>query len=177
MTLYRIEGEFQVHELEGERVAGPVSTRPHPITGKPRARWTEWVLYKPDSGGYVLHKVNQSRVWHAAGGAGHIRIPAEVRITDLPEDAVYCAMLPARGSREQCPPMAGADLSLVLAEQPQYGVFRCADEREVRVRLADAFRAMEDRNPAEADPVRRLLAEAARNDPAFAAGTKPVVTI
>jgi hypothetical protein len=176
MTLYHVEGEFQVHPLEGVLVAGPESTRPHPVTGKLRGRWIEFTIYKPDSGGYVVHKVNQSRVWHAADAAAHIRSPVEVLITDLPDDAVYCAVLPSRG-RAQCPPLSTADLSTVLAEQPQFAVFRCEDEQEVRIRLAEIMRRMEDRNPAEADPVRRLLAEAARNDPAFAAGTKPVVPI
>lgn len=180
MTSYLIEGEFQVHPLEGELVAGPVSTRPHPVTGKPRGRWIEWALYRPDSGGYVLHKVNQSRVWHLPSGAGHIRSPAGIAAAELPGDAVYCAVLPGRGGRGQCPVLSSAEtygLGTVLAEQPQYAVYRCADEQEVRVRLASAFRVMEDRNPAEADPLRRLLAEAARNDPAFAAGVKPAVPI
>lgn len=176
MTLYRIEDEFQVHELEGDRIAGPVSTRPHPVTGKLRGRWTELTIYKPVSGGYVLHKVSQSRVWHLPSGEDHIRSPAGVAVRDLPPDAVYCAVLPSRG-QGQCPsvlPLAELP-AMVLAEQPQYAVFRCADDGEVRARLAGAYRQVNV--GAEADPVRRLLAEAALNDPAFAGGVKPVVKI
>lgn len=172
---YQIEDEFSVRELDGERIAGPESTRPHPVTGRLRARWTELTLYGT-GGGYVVHKVNQSRVWHDVTGADHVRSPAQVIIDCLPEDAVYCAVMPPRDGREQCPPRrpyrAG---SIVLAEQPVYAVFRCADYAEVIAQLAVAYRRVSV--GAENDPVRRLLAEAALNDPAFAAGIKPVMPL
>ena len=176
MARYRIEDELMVHELDGERIAGPVSTRPHPVTGRPRGRWVEFTIYRLDRGGYVLHKVNQSRVWHLPGGSGHVRSPAKVAVADLPRDALYCAVYPPREGREQCPVIHRDDLpDAVLAEQPQYAVFRCADYGALMHRLTMAFRGMGE--GAESDPVHRLLAEAALNDPAFAAGGKPVMPL
>lgn len=177
MARYLIEDELQIRELEGEKIAGTVSNRPHPVTGKLRARWTDLDLYRSAAGGYVLHKVNRSRVWHLPGAA-HIRIPGTMAAADLPPDAVYCAVMPPRDGREQCPVIGrrqAYDLAEVVTEEPQYAVFRCADYDAVIGRLAQAFRRISQ--GAESDPVRQLLAEAARNDPAFAAAAKPVLPI
>ena len=175
MARYLIEDELQMRELEGDLIAGTVSNRPHPVTGKLRARWTELTLYRSDAGGYVLHKVNRSRVWHLPD-AKHVRIPALVAASSLPDDAVYCAIMPPRDGREQCRVITAAAVpDMVLTEQPQFAVFRCGDHDAVIGHLAKAFRRISQ--GAESDPVRELLAEAARNDPAFAAPGKPVLPI
>jgi hypothetical protein len=192
MARFEIEDEFQVFVLDGEQVAGPESTRAHPVSGLPRARWTQLTIYRSNEGVYALHKVNLSRVWHDAGGAGHIRTPAEVSAGDLPEDAVYCGDMPWREGRVQCPARdRGAAVrdpfsfsagrrtpaparGPVLAEKPEYYVWRCGDPAEVIARLRHAYKRVD--HGAESAPVRRLLEEAARNDPAFRFG-KPAVRI
>lgn len=176
MTRYRLEDELHIREFDGELIAGTVTNRPHPVTGKLRARWTDLTLYRADGGGYVLHKVNRSVVWHLPAGQDHVRIPGRTPVQDLPPDAVYCPVMPPREGRGQCPVIRSQDVpDVVITEQPQFAVFRCEDYDAVVARLSQAFRRVSQ--GAESDPVRQLLAEAARNDPAFANAVKPVLPI
>ena len=64
MPVIRIEDEFVTFEVDGEVIAGPVSTRVPADGGRPRPRWMEATLYRKGDGSYVLHTVNRSLVWH-----------------------------------------------------------------------------------------------------------------
>ena len=103
MPVIRIPDEFHDFEIDAEVVAGPVSTE-YDSRGSRRVRWMKATLYQKADGTYVLHQVNESRVWHAEGGTGHVRTPEERDAAQLfrVSDVVYCGDLPVRG-RSQCP--------------------------------------------------------------------------
>ena len=176
MTRYQIEDALEILEFVGERVAGPESTRPHPVSRRLRARWTVLTIYSRADGGYILHRVNESTVWHVRSGAGHVRMPALVPIRDLPDGSVYCGEMPPREGRVQCAPLGHSDMSGgILLEKPQYNAWQCPDYAAVIGRLAHAYARVNI--GAEGEPVRRLLEAAARTDPGFARGGKPVVRL
>lgn len=174
MPQFEVEGEFEVLAFSGVLTGGPVSTRPHPVSGLLRARWTKLALYRKDDGEYVLHKVNYSRVWHGPDGAGHVRAPAQEDFADLPPDAVYCGIMPSREGRVQCPRQPPGT-GLVITELPQYSAWKCPDYAAVIARLSQAYKRVNV--GAENGPVHLLLDQAAEADPAFRDALKPVVRI
>ena len=132
---------------------------------------------KPGGGGYVLHQVNYSRVWHRGGGSPSphvrkVRKPKAVLRSALPERAVYCGSLPGRDGRDQCPPR-GSDGDIAVIELPQHKVSSHPDADEV-VREAMTVRRGASVSMALSEPMRDLLTAAEDNDPAFR-GVRPVV--
>jgi hypothetical protein len=172
-----ISDEFADFEITGEVIAGPVSTELD-SAGRPRSRWYEATLYrKPGGDGYVLHQVSLSRVWHLDSHAdSHVRKPGEAQRRSLPDGAVYCGSLPARRDREQCPP--GARLpdpdGTVVTELPQHKVSAYQDAASVVREVMTARRPNGSVSVALSEPMRDLLIEAEKADPAFR-GARPVV--
>jgi hypothetical protein len=178
MPRVTVRDEHVDFEINGEVIAGPVSTALD-ARQRQRARWMEATLYASESGGYVLHQVNYSLVWHLPDGEGHVRKPAEVPWSRLDRNAVYCGFLPAREHREQCPPAGrrgprGAG-KMVLAEQPQHKVTSHPDYQAVIRAVTLARHGDGSLSAAVSEPMRELLRQAAENDPAFASGVRPVV--
>jgi hypothetical protein len=177
----RIEDESVVYEFEGVRIAGPVSTRLDPM-GRQRARWMEATLWRKPDDTYVFEQVSISTVWHLPGGDAHVRKPAWTAREDLPDRAVYCGVLPARG-RGQCPPMSLEESRRripdeVVTEEVQRRVWTCPDRDSVIARMTVAHHKGDGaRSAATSRPMQDLLDEAAENDPAFRQAGKPVVQI
>jgi len=179
----RIEDESVVYEFEGERIAGPVSTRLDP-KDRQRARWMDASLYRKADGTYIFVQASISTVWHAPGGAAHVRKPVRTSRDELPEKTVYCGVLPSRPGREQCPPMTLEESrrripAEVITEYPQYTVWSLPTHDAVIRRLTVARHrgAGGGSSAAVSGPMRELLAEAAENDPAFRGAVKPVVAM
>lgn len=179
--IVRIEDEHQIYEFDGDRIAGPVSTR-FDKRSRQRARWMEATLYrKSDGTGYIFYQVSYSIVWHLPDAFPHIRKPLAAARSELPQRAVYCGVLPSREGRDQCPAAVlgnEPDAVSVLAEMPQYKVWAFPDTGSLIQRLTVARHSGDgSASAATSGPMHDLLAEAARNDPAFASGAKPVVSL
>lgn len=180
----RIEDEDVVYEFDGELVAGPVSTRLDP-RGRQRARWMEASIWRKQDNTYVFEQASYSTVWHLTDGAGHVRKPAVIARDQLPGKTVYCGALPGRPGREQCPPMTLEESrdwrnipDLVVAEEIQRRVRTCPDRAAVVSHMVTAHHKSDStKSMAVSGPMRELLAQAARNDPAFRQDDKPVVQI
>ena len=173
-----IQDEQVDYEIDGDVIAGPVSTALD-AKQRQRARWMEATLYRKPDGTYILHQVNYSLVWHLADGAGHVRKPHEELWSRLPRGAVYCGFLPPREHREQCPPACrwgprGAG-KVVLTELPQHKVTSHPDYHAVIRDVTVARRGDGSASAAVSEPMRELLRQAAGNDPAFATGIKTVI--
>jgi hypothetical protein len=183
MPLIEIPDEPAAWRFRGHRIAGPVSTaRDH--AGQQRPRWLEAELYARDDGGYVVSQVNLSLVWHLPDAAGHIRKPAEMPGSELPDGAVYCGTIPPRPGRAACPPprdhavldpFGGNRVTgqlevpdLVLTELPQRKVFRCRDFPDILRRISTARHGDGGSSITLSAPMQELIRQAARNDPAFA---------
>lgn len=180
METIRIEDETVAFEFSGERIAGPVSTRLDPRK-RQRARWLEAELFRREDGSYVYCQVNYSTVWHYPDGAAHVRKPLVIPASQLPDRPVYCGVLPARAGRDQCPPLtleAARVMDIpaeVIAEAPQHRILRLPGRDAVIRQLVMANRRDEGVSAAVSEPMRKLLAQAAQNDPAFRDGSKTVV--
>ena len=172
MPVTRITDEFASYEIDGEVIAGPVSTRFPTDGGRPRPRWMEATLFVKDDRTYVLHTVNHSLVWHLTeSGLGHIRKPVETDSARLPGGSVYCGSL-TRG--EQCPqrgPRWAADPGSwperVLTEMAQHKVESWPDAAAVIEGVSTARRRGGAVSVALSEPMRELLTEAEENDPVF----------
>lgn len=180
--LVRIEDEDVVYEFEGERIAGPVSTRLDP-RGRQRARWMEASLYRKPDNTYVFVQASISTVWHQPAGTAHVKKPVTVTADRLPDKAVYCGVLLSRPGREQCPPMSLEESrhripDVVIAEDVQRRVWTCPDRDAVIARMTVAHhRGDGARSAAVSGPMRELLEAAAKHDPAFRTEDKPVVRL
>ena len=178
----RIEDEDVVFEFDGERIAGPVSTRFDP-KNRQRARWMEATLWRKGDDTYVFEQVSISTVWHFPDGARHVRKPVTIARDDLPEKAVYCGVLPPRPGRGQCPPMTLEESwrsvpDRVVAEEVQRRIWMLPGRDKVIEKMVLASRRDgSGTSAAVSGPMRELLAEAAENDPAFREAAKPVVQI
>ena len=175
MPVIRIEDEFVTYEVDGEVIAGPVSTRVPADGGRPRPRWMEATLYRKADGTYVLHTVNRSLVWHLIEqGLGHVRKPVETDEGNLPDGAVYCGVL-SRG--EKCPQWIRDHVpDRVLVEEPQHKMVSCPDATAVIRQVTTARRGDGSVSVALSEPMRELLTEAEENDPAFRIA-RPVMTM
>jgi hypothetical protein len=181
----RIEDDSVVYEFSGVSIAGPVSTRLDPKQ-RQRARWMEAELYRrADGDGYMFYQASISTVWHLPAGAAHVHKPLEVTPDGLPERPVYCGVLPVRPGREHCPLMTLAEAremklpAVMIAEAPQRRVWHFPDRDAVVRQVTVATHRGGDRvsSAAVSSPMHELLAQAARNDPAFRDGPKPVVAM
>jgi hypothetical protein len=175
MTLVKIELEHQVKTFEGREI-GRVSTRDFPEENSAfRARWVDMALYALDSGGYVLHRVGRSVVYHVKGGAcgagePNTRTAGSVRVTvdGLPDDAEPC-----RICKPEDPEYLPEKVQ-VLLEQPRHTVDRCADVATVIRRITIArHRGSGITSTAVSRPVGDLIAQAMANDEGFASAPKP----
>jgi len=184
VELVQIEDEAVVYEFEAERIAGPVSTRLDQ-KNRQRARWMTATLWRKPDNTYVFAQESISTVWHLPAGVSHVRKPAVVAGDSLPDRAVYCGVLPARGDREHCPPMTLGESrdprnipDVVVTEETQRRVWTCPDRDAVIARMTVArHRSDGARSAAVSGPMGQLLDQAAENDPAFRTAGKPVVQI
>lgn len=180
MPVIRIPDEFHYFEIDGEVVAGPVSTE-YDSRGRRRVRWMEATLYLKADGTYVLHQVNKSRVWHTEDGVGHVRKPEERDAEQLfrGKDVIYCGDLPDRG-RSQCPARPRSRQSpvpaRVIVETDQHKAFSFPDEAAVIRKVATASYADGSVSVAMSEPMRDLLTEAEERIPAFGTA-RPVVAM
>lgn len=176
MPVFVIRDEHLDYEIDGEVIAGPVSTE-YSASGEPRARWMEATLYRKGDGTYVIHQVNQSVVWHLLSGGDHVRMPDRIPYGELSGSDVYCGNLAGRPGRRQCPrTLPRQEPALVLAELPQHRAISCPDYRAVIREVSTARRGDGSVSVATSEPMRELLAQAAVNDPAFR-GDRPVVSM
>jgi hypothetical protein len=169
-----IRDEFADFEIDGEVIAGPVTTR-YSAAGGGRPRWFEATLYRKPDGSYVLHQASLSVVWHLDEFAdSHVRKPGEVRRDRLPAGAVYCGSLPDRG-QDRCPPHRPPPRGeIVIIELPQHKAVSLPDAGAVIREAMTARRGNGAVSMAMSDPMRELLTEAEGNDPAFR-GIRPVM--
>jgi hypothetical protein len=173
MPVVVIKDEFADFVIDGVVVAGPVSTRNN-ASGRGRPRWYEATLYRKAGGGYALHQVSLSVVWHLDEHAdSHVRKPGEARRSELPGDAVYCGSLRPRPDRDQCPRDDGRGYGTVTTEMPEHKVISYPDATAVVTGVLTARRG-ELVSVALSEPMRELLLEAEENDPAFR-GIRPVM--
>ena len=177
MPVTRIADEFSDFEIDGEVVAGPVSTR-----GRSGPRWFEATLYRKADGSYVLHVVNYSVVWHLDEHAdSHVNRPEDTPRSQLPPGAVYCGSLSARPGRPQCPPAGrggppGAG-PVVVTELPQHKMSRHPDVPALVREMMTARRPDGSVSVALSGPMRDLLIQAERNDPAFEGATRVTISM
>jgi hypothetical protein len=180
MTRVRTPDEFADITVDGELVAGPVSTE-YDSQKKRRVRWMTATLYLKSDETYVLHQVNISRVWHTEAGTGHVRKPEERDAEQFfrAVDAVYCGDLPYRG-RPQCPLRSrGRSSSVprrVIIELDQHRLTSFPDEATVITGVMTARRGDGSVSVALSEPMRELLAEAAEKIPAFDTA-RPVISM
>lgn len=176
-----IEGDVQDRVFSGERIAGPVSTRLD-RRRRQRARWMTGELFRKDEGaGYVLYIVNWSNVWHLLAGADHVRKPRQVRSADLPDEAVYCGVMPVRPDRGHCPVYWGDGGNrvtdpfrrqeepwpeMVVAELPQRKINDCPDYPSL-IEQMTTFHKRGATSVMVSEPMAELIAQAAEVDPAF----------
>jgi hypothetical protein len=181
----RIEDEDVVYEFDGDLIAGPVSTRLDP-KDRQRARWMEASIYRKPDNTYIFTQVSISTVWHAPAGASHVRKPEVIPRDELPDKVVYCgAPGISRPGREHCPPMTLEESrdwdnvpDVVVTERDQHRVWACPDHDAVIARMTVAHHKSDGaRSAAVSGPMRELLIEAAKNDPAFRQADKPVVRL
>jgi hypothetical protein len=180
----RIEDDSVAYEFEGERIAGPVSTRLDPRS-RQRARWMEATLWRTQDNLYVFEQVSISTVWHMPAGGSHVRRPAIADREDLPPRSVYCGVLPSRPGQERCPAMSLEQSrdwrnvpAEVVTEEVQRRVLVCPDRDSVVARMVMAsHRSDGSRSGAVSGPMQQLLDEAAQNDPAFRNTVKPVIPL
>jgi hypothetical protein len=163
-----IRDEFLDFVIDGDAIAGPVTTEYADSTGRPRVRWFECTLYRKADGSYVIHQVNRSVVWHLASGSGHVKLPETIPYAERDEDDVYCGDLPARAGRRQCPrSRPAAAPQTVLREADQHRAISCPTSGAVIREVATVRRGDGSQSVAISDLMRELLRKAAENDPAF----------
>jgi hypothetical protein len=184
VTDVSIEDEFQIYQFRGQQI-GTISTRMDP-RDRQRARWMELELFRKDDGSYVLAQRNDSIVWHLPQGIDHVKKPDTIRSFLLPEDAVYCGVMPVRENRGHCPLMSIRDsrqMKLppeVITELPQFKVWVVPDVATLIERMTVAPHASDGSSSSAVSwPMRQLLNQAALVDPAFAvaARDKPVIKL
>lgn len=165
MPLIRIEDRHQDTEFDGTRIAGPVTSGNQP-------RWLSMTIYKAASGGYILHRVGMSVVYHEAETSCQTilgqKSGSPATIVDLPDEALPC---------ERCSPPYPADLGdteQVRFEFPRHTIDKCADARGVVEKLTTINPRGGQKTIRISEPVGSLLAEAAAADPEFAAAPKLV---
>jgi hypothetical protein len=169
----RIDDRITVHEFEGDLIASETTRT---AEGEGPLRWADFEIYRHDDGGYVIHRIGGSRVYHTAGTAcrtaagGQSGDPATV--SQLPDDAESC---------DRCQPAWPEDLrsdERVRFEFPRHTIDRCATPAEViSVLTSMKPRGRGRRTVVISDPVRSLLAKAAAADPQFADADRPVERI
>ncbi len=189
MSLIRIEAAHEVTEVDGEVLAGPVTTR-YNNQDVPRPRWVEASIVRRASGGFVLHIINHSRVWHLPDGSGHVRQPGPAAYADLPPDAVYCGFVPAKAGRPACPAPLRSRVSDPFALGPRPGPLPVPPDRVVtelpqfKTTWHDDWNALlgevaNSRRPgtvttAMSGPMQELITAAIAADPSLALVSKPV---
>lgn len=176
VPLHHAEDSHQAYEWEGAQIAAVTTHRPG------RARWLEMELYRLDSGGYLLHRLGHSVVYHEASGpCAHKGRP--VTAERLPDTATRCANAPSPGAPRCAPPWPGdlADDESVLLEETRHTIDQAHDPGSIVARASTAHHrkdAVTSRGIPE--PVKEMIRIAAANDEgfaAFAAHPKPVERI
>lgn len=171
----------RTYRITGRLLGRPVSTA-FDHAGRQRPRWLQAELRALDAGGYAVVQENLSLVWHLPDGRDHVRKPALVPFASLPENAVYCGNLQHRQGRSGCPlssrdtvlsPFGGKDRPFpapdaVLAELPQRRVFTGYTAQAIIAQVAtERRRGPDGMSYGLSAPMRKLFAQAARDDPAF----------
>jgi hypothetical protein len=149
--------------FSGTRVAGPVTTINR---DNPMPRWLSLVLYRLDSGSWLLHRIGMSLVYHCADTSCHTAAGqpsgSPATVDDLPDGAQECP---------KCRPPSPFDLGddeQVRFEFPRHTIDRCDTPARVIEKLTTMNPRGGDRSVMISDPVRELLAQAEEHDGAFA---------
>jgi hypothetical protein len=169
VPLCHAEDSHQSYEWEGTLIAAVTTQRP--AHGDRRPRWLEMNLYRLDSGGYLLHRLGRSVVYHAAAGPCAFK-GEEVLVETLPDDAVRCEDAPlARGP--VCAPRWPQDLAddeVVLLEQVRHTIDQGPDPQSIVERASVANHRKEGvRSVGLSQPVKEMIRKAAACDEGFAA--------
>lgn len=169
MPLYRAEDSHQAYEWEGTEIASVTTQRPR--RGDWRPRWMEMRLYRLDSGGYLLHRLGCSVVYHAASGPCSFK--GEKAFVDaLPDDAVRCEDAPLPQGPVCVPPWPQdlADDEAVQLEQIRHTIDQGPDPYAIVERASTANHHKEGvRSVGISQPVKELIRKAAACDEGFAA--------
>jgi hypothetical protein len=169
VPLHRAEDSHQSYEWEGALIA-PVTTQ-RPAHSDRRPRWLEMNLYRLDSGGYLLHRLGHSVVYHLAGGPCAFK-GEEVTVEALPDDAVRCEDAPLPRGPVCAPPWPQdlADDEVVLLEQVRHTIDQAPDPRAIVERASTANHRKESvRSVGISQPVKEMIRKAAANDDGFEA--------
>jgi hypothetical protein len=165
VPLHHAEDSHQAYEWEGTLVAAVSTHRPG------RARWLEMKLYRLDSGGYLLHRLGYSVVYHEADGpCAHKGEP--VTVERLPDAATRCANAPLPRAPRCEPPWPDdlADDEAVVLEQVRHTIDQGHDPGSIVARASTAHHrkdAVTSRGIPE--PVKEMIRIAASSDEGFAA--------
>lgn len=149
--LYTVRDGARSLRLEGVKLADSTSK----LRGKPR--WIEFQLYKTAKGQYVIYRVGESIVYHAAGCKTvdrHELVPAD-------GDTIGGSFVPCY----ECRPVLTNPESTVYPEVPRHYVLVCNDARGVVNALMKT-----DENGVEylTKVARVLLEQAAKKDSGIA---------
>lgn len=132
-------------------------------------RWAEFYLYVLPAGGFVVHRVGASRVYHTKdtrcvlSSGGQMGEPSS--LDELPDDAEPC------WNCKPPSPLLLPDGAVVRFEQKRHTVRECEDPEDV-VKTLISYREGNRRVTRMSGPVRELLRQAARSVPEFA-GIQP----
>lgn len=170
MDRVTIEQEHKLTEFDGEKIAGPVSTR----GDSDRPRWMELTIWRHANGGYVLYRLGHSNVYHQPGETIY-KAGLMVGPDMLPDDAIPCheSPRPRNSAKKMClchPPWPEdlGDDDKVLLETKRHTVDRCATVADVIGRLTNSRRrGTGGSSDSMSDPVKELLADAVANDDGF----------
>jgi hypothetical protein len=164
-------------EFEGEEIAR-VSTRngaPGQALSRPRHRWGENVIWKLESGRYVLLRSAYSTIYHTqpttctvAGGSQSGDIAT---VSDLPDDAFPCWVC-----KPEYPGELG-DGEKIRFEFPRQTIDQCETPAQVIQRLVNSRKYSGVQSTALPEPARDLIEQAMENDPDFSASEMPVQRI
>jgi len=180
VPVYRAEDSHQVYEWAGELIACVTTQRPDKEDRRPR--WMEMNLYRLDSGGYLLHRLGHSVVYHDAAGPCAFK-GERVTVEKLPDDAVRCASAPLPRGPVCNPPWPEnlRDDEAVLLEQVRHTIDQGPDPEAIVERASTAnHRKVAVISRGVSQPVAEMIRIAAGNDEgfaAFAASPKPVEII
>jgi hypothetical protein len=174
MATIRIEDRVKITEFDGELLRTPSGRDVH-VETPGEFRWAELEIYRAEAGGYVLHRIGNSRVYHTEPTTclteSGEQSGAPCTITELPDDAHPCWKC-----NPQDPQTLG-DSQLIRYEFPRHTFDRCDTSAEVTRRLTTMNPRGKSRTTWVSQPAAELLRLAAEADPEFANAPKPVERI
>lgn len=158
-----------------QRFSGELATEPVSTQNPGSLRWAEFRVYRLDEGGWMLHRVGMSLVYHQARTVCRTasgKMPGDpAKLADLPDEATPC------GDCRPPYPLDLGDDEPVRFEFPRHSLNRCATAEAV----VDSLTRFRERGTGiwtvkVSEPVAELLDKLAAAEPAFAAVARPVPT-